>query len=96
MLKPAMYNFVAAIPRVVKMQIAFRHAGIDLCFVKRASETVSRPRPAPAAGQDRGRALGDAREDIAKRAIQWDDRMTRARQGRTIIGSRILRIGRDE
>src|SRR6266851_10068305 len=55
------------------MQIPLRHPGVDFGLVERAAETVSRPRSTPAISQDRGRALWNALQDIAKRAVQRDD-----------------------
>src|SRR6266478_4413239 len=55
------------------MQIPLRHPGVDFGLVERAAETVSRPRSTPPISQDRGRALWNALQDIAKRAVQRDD-----------------------
>src|SRR5262249_28685779 len=62
--------------QVIEVQILLRHLGVDLGLVEGTAEAVGGPRSLAAAGQDRGRPLRDAREHVAQRAIQRDDRLT--------------------
>src|SRR5262249_50273096 len=59
--------------QVVKVQITFGEASVNLCLVEGTAKPVLSPRTAPAAGQDRGRALRDACQQAFERVVERDD-----------------------
>jgi hypothetical protein len=56
--------------QIMEVQIAIAHAGGDLRLVERTAEAIARPRTLSAVGEDRGRTLGDARQNGFKAVVQ--------------------------